>query len=344
MSYDWILDGGYLPRPVIRLGIRRQLAERLATLAAPSLKAAYERKMAFIANLRELPIAIQTDVANEQHYEVGTAVIEQFLGPRMKYSGCLYPDRSTTLEQAEVAMLDLYTQRAEIGNGMKILDLGCGWGSVSLYLAERYPHSEITALSNSETQKLHIDSKAKEMGLRNLKTVTADIVDCQFEPNKYDRVISIECFEHMKNYESLLQKVSTGLKPGGKLFVHIFAHRDSPYHFENEDGWMSEHFFSGGTMPSADLLLYFQNHLKLHRQWWVSGQHYARTCEDWLAQMLKNKKALWGPLTQTYGEQNTSRWFYRWQIFFMACSELFAYDGGDTWGVCHYLFEKPMLG
>ncbi|MCJ1378787.1 hypothetical protein MMC17_001886 [Xylographa soralifera] len=295
--------------------------------------------MEYIKLLRTRPMAIETSAANEQHYEVGTGVLQACLGPRMKYSCCLYPTGKETLGQAEIAMLETYAKKAELKDGMRILDLGCGWGSASLYLAETFPNSKITAFSNSRTQKEYIDGQAKSKGLENLEVITGNVVDYGFEHSKYDRVISIELFEHMKNYELLMAKISQALVPGGKLFVHIFAHKTTPYDFE--EGWMSTHFFTGGTMPSADLLHYFQKDLKLQEQWWVNGTHYAQTCEDWLSKMDKSKQEIWPHLEESYGKQSTTMWFYRWEIFYMACAELFAYQGGDTWGVSHYLFEKP---
>lgn len=336
---DTVLDGGYLPHALIRVGIRRQLAERISLIASTSLAASYERKMAFVEALRTRPIAIHTDDANKQHYEVGTAVLAGMLGPRMKYSSCLYPTGKESLAQAEVAMLDSYVEKAGIADGQEILDLGCGWGSATLYLAERFPRSTVTGFSNSRTQKLHIESEAKKKGLSNVKVITGDVVDHEFEAEKYDRVVSIELFEHMKNYQLLMAKVGRALKPGGKLFVHIFCHKTSPYDFE--DGWMSTHFFTGGTMPSADLLLFFQDDVTIQKQWWVSGTHYAKTCEDWLSKMLKERKAVWAGLEETYGSEGAQTWWNRWQVFYMACAELFAYNGGEEWGVSHYLFEKP---
>ncbi|KAL8874538.1 MAG: hypothetical protein Q9174_000125 [Haloplaca sp. 1 TL-2023] len=204
------------------------------------------------------------------------------------------------------------------------------------------PHSQITAFSNSRTQKKYIDQQANFKGLSNLRVITGDVVDYEFEAEAFDRVVSIELFEHMKNYELLMAKVSRALKPGGKLFVHIFCHKTTPYDFQ--EGWMSTHFFSGGTMPSADLLHYFQKDLTLTRQWWVNGKHYAKTCEDWLSSMSNNKKTIWPHLESTYGKDSANTWFQRWQIFYLACAELFAYEGGDTWGVSHYLFEKGVAG
>jgi len=339
MDYEWLLDGGYLPQSVIRVGIRYQLRDRIRLIHSTSLEQAYETKMKYIKALRTRPMAIETATANEQHYEVGTGVLQACLGPRMKYSCCLYPKGNETLGQAEMAMLELYVERAGLKDGMRILDLGCGWGSGAVYFAEMFPRSQITAFSNSRTQKEYIDGQARARGLTNLNVITGDVVDYEFEMESFDRVVSIELFEHMKNYELLMAKVARALKPGGKLFVHIFAHKTIPYDFE--EGWMSTHFFSGGTMPSADLLHYFQKDLRLAEQWWVNGKHYAKTCEDWLSNMAVNKKEIWPHLEATYGKQNPAMWYYRWQIFYMACAELFAFEGGDTWGVSHYLFEKP---
>ncbi|RCI13511.1 hypothetical protein L249_5504 [Ophiocordyceps polyrhachis-furcata BCC 54312] len=330
---DWILDGGYLPHAVIRVGIRRQLRERLSSIQATSFSEALESKMAYIERLRRQPIAIETEKANEQHYEVGTGFLAACLGPRMKYSACLYPKGNETLAQAEEAMLQLYLDRAELKDGMTILDLGCGWGSGALYFAEKLPNARITAFSNSRTQKQHIDAEAHKRGFKNISVITGNVVNYEFEQDKFDRL-----FEHMKNYELLMAKVSRALKPGGKLFVHMFAHRTTPYDYE--EGWMTTHFFSGGTMPAADLLLYFQEHLQVRRQWWVNGIHYSRTCEDWLSSMMANKKQLMPHLTETYGDEKAVTWYNRWLVFYMACSELFAYEGGDTWGLVHSLFVK----
>lgn len=236
-----------------------------------------ESKMGYIESLRTRPMAIETDLANSQHYEVSTSVLQASLGPRMKYSCCLYPKGSETLGQAEVEMLKTYIDKAGLKDGMKILDLGCGWGSGAIFFAEMLPKSQIVAFSNSRTQKTYIDNLCKEKGLTNVQVITGNVVDYEFEPASFDRVVSIELFEHMKNYELLMAKVSRALKPGGKLFVHIFAHKTTPYDYE--EGWMTENFFRGGTMPSSDLLLWFQKDLKIERQWWVNGMHYSKTCE-----------------------------------------------------------------
>ncbi|KAF1981302.1 methyltransferase type 11 [Aulographum hederae CBS 113979] len=348
VSYDWIfngayldnlLDAGYLPHTVIRVGIRQQLKQRINEIAATSLSDGYATKMKYVESLRSRPIAIETAKANDQHYEVGTGVLQGCLGPRMKYSCCLYPTGEETLAEAEEKMLETYVEKAQLKDGQRILDLGCGWGSGALYFAARFPHSKITAFSNSRTQKKYIDSVATDKNLTNLTVITGDVATYNFPAGSFDRIVSIELFEHMKNYELLMTKVDNWLVPSGKLFVHFFAHKSTPYDFET--GWMTEHFFAGGTMPSADLLLWFQaGNLRAKEMWWVNGQHYAKTCEDWLKKMLEHKEEIWPHLEETYGKNATNTWWNRWQIFYMACAELFAYEGGDTWGVTHYLFEK----
>lgn len=263
---------------IYRRGIRHELQDRLNTLTGGTLEKAYVSKMALIESLRSRPIAENVEIANKEHYEVDTVVFEHTLGERMKYSSCFYPTASTSLDQAEIFMLEKYVERARLVDGQSILDLGCGWGSCSLYFAQKFPGSKVTGLSNSRTQKQYIDTKAMELGLENLTVITTNVAEHEFELASFDRVVSVEMFEHMKNYEDLMAKVARWLKPDGKLFVHIFAHREFPYEYGSE-GWMAQHFFNNGNMLSADLLLHFQRDLKIVSRWYVSGNHYSRTCE-----------------------------------------------------------------
>ncbi|KUJ09821.1 methyltransferase domain-containing protein [Mollisia scopiformis] len=328
---DWIIDTGYLPHRIVRLCTRQLLKARLAELSNRSLTEATNEKLSYIAKLCTRPIAIEAIAANEQQYEVSTGVFAAFLGPRMKYSCSLFPTGKETLAEAETAMLQEYILKAELKDGMSILDLGCGWGSATLYFAEHLPASRVIGLSNSRTQKQYIEAEAKRQNLKNVEIITGDIADYEFEPQQFDRVVSVE--------ELLMAKIAASLKPGGKLFVHLFSHRDTPYDFE--DGWMARYFFTGGTMPSADLLLYFQRDLELKRQWWVSGLHYSKTMQGWLSALLSNKEQIWPHLIESYGKRDAATWYNRWVVYHIAGSEFFATAGGDVWGVSHYLFEKP---
>ncbi|SGY64175.1 BQ5605_C007g04879 [Microbotryum silenes-dioicae] len=385
LGYD-ALDRGLLPDAIVRRAIRYLCRQRLQEIKATNMEASVEAKWAYIQGLKQNQVAIETEKANEQHYEVSTEFIQSCLGPNMKYSCCLYPTGKETLEKAEELMLESYCNKAKLEDGMEILDLGCGWGSLSLFLAKKYPNSTITALSNSATQKVHIDSQAALRGLNNLTVFTGDVkVFNDFAGTRsFDRILSIEMFEHMKvsqrqryacyahidgdsipiqNYEQLLKKVSSWLKPNAEaktgealLFVHIFCHRDTPYHFEENDGWMSKNFFSGGTMPSFDLFTHFQTDLTLERSWWINGKHYGRTCEDWL-KLQDSHRSKWfnsssprldelvtGPASKSASKQERStegsKSFYRFRVFFLACAEFFALDDGESWGVGHYLFKK----
>lgn len=365
LSYD-ALDRGAIPDFLVRRAIRYLCNQRLSQIATASMEEQVDSKWRYIEALKQGEVAYKTDEANDQHYEVSTEFIQSCLGACLKYSCGLYESGKETLDEAEVAMLESYCVKAKLQDGMDILDLGCGWGSVTLFIAKKYPNSKITSLSNSATQKIFIDEQAALRGLKNVEVFTGDVKVYDFRGTRsFDRIITIEMMEHMKNYEVLLAKISTWLKSnkdakGGEalLFIHIFCHTTTPYHFEENDGWMSKNFFSGGTMPSFDLFTYFQKNLTLEKSWWINGKNYGRTCEHWLQKQDSGKK-LWigngreaelvtgaatgkdgGKGTEAERREEGKKTFYRFRIFFLACAEFFALHDGEAWGVGHYLFRQ----
>lgn len=336
VAVGWV-EQGLVPDKVVRLGIRRLLKERLDEIADRDAEAAAEMTTAFVRSLGQAPVALLTEKANEQHYEVPAAFFQAVLGPHLKYSCALWPEGVNTLAEAEAAALATTCERAGLANGQNVLELGCGWGSLSLWMAQHYPDSLFTGVSNSHSQREYIAAQARERGLRNLRIITADVN--HFETgDRYDRVVSVEMFEHLRNWPEAFRRVAGWLKPDGRFFMHVFAHRSTPYEFvvRDETDWMSQHFFSGGMMPSDDLVLHCQDDLKLQQRWRWNGRHYARTSEAWLANMDAAKPQLWPLFERTYGA-DAAVWWTRWRLFFLSVAELFGYDEGQQWWVSHYL-------
>ena len=321
-----LVDSGLVPEPVLRAGIRAICALRLRELRGRS-------DARLVEELRASEIAIATQAANAQHYEVPAAFFERVLGPHLKYSSCYWPSGVNALGAAETAMLGLTAERAALADGQRVLDLGCGWGSFALWAAARYPASTITAVSNSRTQREYIEEQAGRRGLRNIEVITADVRTLELPAGTFDRVVTIEMFEHMRNYELLLRRIARLLAPDGALFVHVFAHHTHAYPFEDagRTDWMAREFFTGGLMPSARLLHHFQADLRIADEWRLSGTHYARTAEAWYANLMAHRRELAGVLG---GKARVERW----RVFFLACAELFGYRDGEEWIVAHYRF------
>lgn len=340
MVIEKILATGIIPDFLLRLAIRYLNQVRLREETEKTLEKQQEKLNRIIDELKNSPIAILTEKANEQHYEVPAEFYDLVLGEHKKYSCCYYVQKNFTLSQAEEAMLKLYAERALVKDGQKILDLGCGWGSLSLFLAENYPRAKIWALSNSHSQREYIERKIQERNIKNLKVITTDINKFQTK-EKFDRIISIEMFEHLRNYELLFYRISNWLKNDGKLFVHIFSHKEFCYFFEDKTAsdWIARYFFSGGIMPSDRLFFYFNKDLRIVQHWQVDGLHYHYTAEAWLKNMDLNRKKILPIFQKIYGAEY-KKWFIFWRIFFMAVSELFATNRGKEWLVSHYLFEK----
>ena len=332
-----LCERSLLPDWLTRAGMRKLMGQRLRTEATRDS----DYLEVLRHSLRSGPIALHTDAANDQHYEVPAEFFKTVLGRHLKYSCALWDESTDTLDQAEAAMLALTCERADLADGQRVLELGCGWGSVTLWMAEHYPNSEILAVSNSSTQKQFIDQQAEARGFRNVRVVTADINDFSTD-ELFDRVVSVEMFEHVRNYQELMRRVASWLAPDGRLFVHIFCHRDLCYPFDGDGkyDWMSQHFFTGGTMPSENMLLEFQDDLNIEQQWRVSGKHYEKTSNAWLDKLDANRHVVLPLFEEVYGAGDAARWVQRWRMFFMACAELFGYADGDEWLVNHYRFRK----
>ena len=337
---EWT-EQGRVPDTVIRAGIRRLCRQRLKDIDANDIEASARRLDDFVTMMDASLIALVPELANEQHYEVPAAFFDTVLGSHRKYSCCYWDEHTDTLDQAEEAALRISCERAGIRDGMAMLDLGCGWGSLSLWIARNYPACSVTAVSNSAPQRRFIEGEIDRSGIENLTVITADMNEFE-APGRYDRIVSVEMFEHMRNYRALFSRVHGWLNPGGRFFMHIFCHRSTPYEFidQGASDWMSRHFFSGGIMPSDDLPLHFQDRLKLVRRHRWNGRHYERTSNAWLELMDQRRDQVMPILEQTYGSEDANKWFQRWRIFFMACAELFGHDSGREWFVSHYLFER----
>lgn len=337
------VERGYVPDLITRMVIRKLCGQRLGDLEPHRAQAVTVAQRAFVDSMIHGPIAPVPEKANEQHYELPAEFFAAVLGPHRKYSCCLWPSGPAMLIDAEEAALRATCEHAEIADGQNILELGCGWGSLSLWIARRYPNCRITAVSNSIPQRISIEAQAAELGLENLKVITADMNHFvpDFSTGRFDRVVSVEMFEHMRNYELLLARIAAWLKLDGKLFVHIFCHRQLTYPFETEgaSNWMGRYFFTGGIMPGANLLRSFDRDLQVAEEWTWNGRHYQRTAEAWLQQLDAKRHEVLPVLKSVYGPQDADRWFHRWRMFFLAVSELFGYAGGQEWFVSHYLLQ-----
>lgn len=334
-----LAERGLLPDAALRLGIRHLLRQRLNELRHGDGETAAELTQRFLASLRAAPLAPLPHKANEQHYELPPELFGAMLGPHRKYSCCWWPDGVTTLAQAEQAALAETAARAQLADGQSVLELGCGWGSLSLWMAAQFPNSQILAISNSASQRAYIEGEAAQRGLRNLQVQTCDFNAFTTE-QRFDRVVSVEMFEHLRNWPQAFSRVAGWLRPEGLFFMHVFTHREAPYAFEVRDAsdWMSRHFFSGGMMPSDDLALLCQDELALQQRWRWDGRHYARTAAAWLQRFDAHRAELMPMFESVYGQSQASMWWQRWRLFLLSVEELFAYDGGQQWWVSHYLF------
>ena len=329
----WLAERGWIPDFLLRIAVK------FISKARIKKSSSFSEKLDVISSLRDGPIAELTPFANKQHYEVPPAFFEKVLGSKLKYSCSLFSDNQKSLNDAETEMLKTYIERANIRSKQEILDLGCGWGSFSLYAAQKFPNSNFTAVSNSGDQINFIKSKAKELGITNLLALKQDMNQLNLK-NNFDRIVSIEMFEHMRNYKNLLQRLSNLMTDDGLLFVHIFCHRQSAYFYEikNQWDWMTKYFFTGGIMPSKDIFEFFDKDLTVAESWEINGKHYSKTSKSWLKNIDKNSKIVKQILNQHYDEKNI--WFNRWRIFFLACEEFFKINDGKEWFVSHYLLEK----
>ena len=322
--------------PLPDVVIRGVIHELCARTAAKFAVADVVDDAAFAQALTQRPIAEHADVANAQHYEVPAAFFAQVLGPNRKYSSCFYKEPVSTLQEAEEEALRQTVANADLADGQSILELGCGWGALSLWMARQFPHAQITAVSNSHSQRRYIEDEAAARGLTNLSVVTSDMN--RFAPTqRFDRIVSVEMFEHMMNWRALLTRVRNWLAPEGRFFMHVFAHRAGAYLFDRSDrnDWIAQHFFSGGVMPSHGLIRQYADLFAVEKEWRWSGSHYQRTAQAWLTNFDAHRDRIEQVLLPVYGGE-THLWMRRWRWFFLATSGLFGFDDGSEWGVSHY--------
>ena len=346
MNLTQLCENGWVPDWATRFGMRNLNRQRAIQEGWMNPAVRRIRRDRFFAARREGDVAPHGEAAREQHYEVPAPFYEVTLGPRLKYSSGWFEGGRETLADGEEAMLRITAERAGIEDGMKVLDLGCGWGSVSLYLAEHFPKAKITAVSNSASQKAFIDGRAQRLGLKNLTVITEDVNTFDTE-DRFDRVVSVEMFEHLNNYAALLERIAGWLTAEGRVFIHIFCHREYAYPFEDELGeennWMARYFFSGGLMPSFDVFERLAGALVQEQSWWVNGRHYERTCNLWLENLDARRERVADICRMTYGDHEATVWVQRWRMFFMACAELFGMSGGQRWGVGHFLLRPRRI-
>ena len=339
-ALGWV-EQGFVPDAIVRAGIRRLCENRLEEIAANDAEAASRNIERFVQAMDASRIACLPECANEQHYELPPEFFELVLGPHRKYSSAFWGNATSSLPDAETTALEATCERAGLADGQAVLELGCGWGSLTLWMAARFPQSRITAVSNSHSQRAWIEGEAARRELGNVEVLTADMNDF-LTPDRFDRIVSVEMFEHMRNWRALFARVHDWLLPGGRFFMHVFCHRSTPYAFEDRGpgDWMGRQFFSGGMMPSDELALRFQDRLRLLDRWRWDGRHYEKTANAWLANLDARRDVALDVLAGVYGIAQAEQWFQRWRIFFMACAELFGFRGGQEWWVSHYLFER----
>ena len=325
-----------LPDVMIRAGINALCSRTASKLSTGNA----ETDAAFANEMAKRSIAENTAEANAQHYEVPAKFFAMALGPNRKYSSCFYNSESSTLQEAEEEALRQTVEHADLADGKSILELGCGWGSLSLWMARQFPNARIVAVSNSNSQREYIQATAKSRGLTNLTIITQDMNG--FDPKAtFDRIVSVEMFEHMMNWRELMTRVRTWLNPDGRFFMHIFTHRSGAYLFDRADkeDWIAQHFFTGGVMPSHHLIQQYSDVFEVEKEWRWSGVHYQRTALDWLANFDRNRdeiEAVFGPVYRA----DTALWMRRWRWFFLATAGLFGYADGSEWGVSHYRMKK----